>query len=108
MRADTFGYLQRSFAGVTSEVDAHEAREVGRTAARVAMAGDRPNGSIYIRRTGNGADYGATFEVTDLQNVAKETRDMPAEYLAGGNDVTDAFLEYARPLTGALPRLLPE
>lgn len=103
VRADTFGYLQRSFAGCVSEVDAREAREVGRTAVRIATAGDRPHGSIVIRRTGDGADYGATFEATDLQNVAKETKDMPDEFIRGGNDVTDAFLEYARPLTGGLP-----
>ena len=40
VRADTFGYLQRSFAGVTSSVDATEAREVGRTAVRHATAGE--------------------------------------------------------------------
>ena len=32
VRADTFGYLQRSFPGVYSEVDRLEAREVGRFA----------------------------------------------------------------------------
>jgi 6-phosphofructokinase 1 len=34
VRADTFGYLQRSFAGYVSEVDARESREVGRQAVR--------------------------------------------------------------------------
>jgi len=45
VRADTFGYLQRSFAGLASEVDAREAREVGRSGAH----GDRgrdPSGSM--------------------------------------------------------------
>ncbi len=105
VRADTFGYLQRSFAGFVSDVDAHEAREVGRTAVGIATAGDRPNGSIVIRRTGNGAKYGAAFEATDLGNVAKKTKDVPPEYIAGSNDVTDLFLEYARPLVGELPRM---
>jgi 6-phosphofructokinase 1 len=106
VRADTFGYLQRSFAGVVSEVDAAEAREVGRTAVRVATAGDTPHGSIVIRRTGSGPDdYGAAFEVTELKSVAKETRDLPEEFLAGDNDVSQAFLDYARPLTGELPVL---
>ena len=103
VRADTFGYLQRSFAGYVSEVDASEAREVGRTAARVAISGERPHGSVVMRRTGNGAEYGVAFETTELENVAKETKDMPDEFIAGTNDVTDAFLEYARPLVGKLP-----
>jgi 6-phosphofructokinase 1 len=103
VRADTFGYLQRSFLGVTSEVDAAEAREVGRTAVRTAL-GSTPHGSIVIERRGAGADYRAGYGCTDLKNVAKETRPMPAEHLAGDNDVTPAFLDYARPLVGRMPR----
>ena len=96
VRADTFGYLQRSFLGVVSEV--------GRTAVRVATAGDVPHGSIYIERLGEGADYRAAFRCTELKNVAKETRDMPEEFLLGDNDVSQAFLEYVRPLVGKMPR----
>lgn len=102
VRADTFGYLQRSFAGCVSEVDAREAREVGRTAVRVATAGDVPHGSIVMLRN-DGDEYSVRFEPTELKNVAKETRDLPEEYLAGSNDVTDAFLDYARPLVGRMP-----
>jgi 6-phosphofructokinase len=103
VRADTFGYLQRSFAGYVSEVDAAEAREVGRTAVRFATSGDVQHGSIFIRRTGEGSNYGAEFDVTELKNVAKETRDLPEEFLSGSNDVSEAFLEYVRPLVGTLP-----
>jgi 6-phosphofructokinase 1 len=52
VRADTFGYLQRSFPGLASEVDAREAREVGRVAARAAIAAKEASGSIAIRRIG--------------------------------------------------------
>lgn len=103
VRADTFGYLQRSFAGVYSEVDAAEAREVGRTAVRIATAGDVPHGSIVITRKGSGAKYEAGFEVTELKNVAKETRDLDPSFLKGVNDIADSFLDYARPLVGTLP-----
>ncbi|MEM7309880.1 MAG: 6-phosphofructokinase [Planctomycetota bacterium] len=104
VRADTFGYLQRSFLGVVSEVDAAEAREVGRTAVRVATSGERPHGSIVIERLGEGADYRAGFAATELKNVAKETRDLPEEFLAGDNDVSEAFLSYVRPLVGDMPQ----
>ncbi len=104
VRADTFGYLQRSFAGNASEVDAREAREVGRTAVRIATSGERPHGSIIIRRA-NQDPYEAVFEATDLSNVAKETRDMPDEFIQGSNDVTEAFMDYVRPLVGELPRM---
>jgi ATP-dependent phosphofructokinase / diphosphate-dependent phosphofructokinase len=102
VRADTFGYLQRSFAGCTSAVDAAEAREVGRTAVREALAGT-PHGSIAIRRLGEGAKYRAGFERVELSDVAKVTRPLEERFLAGDNDVSPAFLDYARPLVGPLP-----
>jgi len=103
VRADTFGYLQRSFAGYASEVDAHEAREVGRRAARAATEGEAPHGSVFIQRHGAVGEYEASFELTELQNVAKETRDMEEGFLAGTNDVDPSFLDYVRPLVGELP-----
>ena len=50
VRADTFGYLQRSFPGIASEVDAKEARMVGMLAVKEALKGKEPSGSIAIRR----------------------------------------------------------
>jgi 6-phosphofructokinase len=103
VRADTFGYLQRSFAGYASEVDAAEAREVGRRAVRAATSGEHPHGSVYIQRHDDGGAYRASFEVTELANVAKETRDMEEHFLAGDNDIAPAFLDYVRPLVGEMP-----
>ena len=105
VRADTFGYLQRSFAGVVSEVDAAEAREVGRTAVEVATRGEVPHGSIVIKRHGDGAEYSASFEATALSNVAKVTRELDPGYIRGDNDIDESFLTYAVPLAGELPRL---
>lgn len=103
VRADTFGYLQRSFPGVVSPVDAKEARAVGRTAVRLALKGEYHHGSVAIVRA-PGSDYAIQFEHTDLKNVAKETRPMEPALLAGDNDIAPAFLDYVRPLVGDLPR----
>jgi len=103
VRADTYGYLQRSFAGVVSDVDASEAREVGRTAVRAAVAGDAPHGTIVIRREGERGSYRARFERGELEDVAKVTRPLESRYLAGKNDIAPEFAEYARPLVGRLP-----
>jgi 6-phosphofructokinase 1 len=102
VRADTFGYLQRSFAGFASEVDAAEAREVGRRAARAATTGEVPHGSVYIAAERGGGEYRASFEVTELANVAKHTRDLDEGYIRGDNDIEPAFVEYVRPLVGEL------
>jgi 6-phosphofructokinase len=101
VRADTFGYLQRSFAGLQSSVDAAEARECGNQAVKFSM--NHESGSVAMIRTGDGVDYGVKYERTDLCNVAEKTKDMPADFInAQGNDVTDAFVKYALPLTGGL------
>jgi 6-phosphofructokinase 1 len=103
VRADTFGYLQRSYAGLQSRVDVDEARWCGRHAVQYAMEED--NGSVAIRRTGNGKDYAVELFRTELKNVAEHTKSMPDEFInAEGNGVTDAFIEYAMPLVGELPR----
>ncbi|TKJ35227.1 MAG: 6-phosphofructokinase [Planctomycetes bacterium B3_Pla] len=103
VRADTFGYLQRSYAGLQSSVDVEEARWCGRHAVQYAMQED--NGSVAIRRTGNGKDYAVDLFRTELKNVAEHTKSMPDEFInAEGNGVTDAFIEYAMPLVGELPR----
>jgi 6-phosphofructokinase len=104
VRADTFGYAQRSYAGAASEVDAREAREVGREAVRVATRTDTPHGSIAILRMSN-APYAVRYEAVELKLVARETRPMETALLRGDNDVSAAFVDYVRPLVGELPKL---
>ncbi len=103
VRADTFGYLQRSFAGMQSEVDANEARWCGRHAVQYAM--EEVSGSVAIKRVSNGQDYKIELFRTELSNVAERTKSLPDEYInAEGNGVTDEFIKYAMPLTGGLPK----
>ncbi len=104
VRADTFGYLQRSFPTVVSEVDAREAREVGAFAVRHAVKGDE-DGSVAIRRLAS-EPYASEYFITPLSTVARETRSMDDAFIhAEGNDVTAAWLDYLRPLVGELPRI---
>src|SRR5262249_47942380 len=102
VRSDTFGYLQRSFPGVISPVDAREARAVGRMALRLATGTKHAHGSVAILPVKDGPD-GVTLAPTELVNVAKETRPMEPGLLKGDNDVDPSFLEYVRPLVGELP-----
>jgi len=97
VRADTFGYLQRSFAGCTSDVDRREAREVGEFAVKQAIWGTG-NGSVAIRRTG---DYAVDYAWVKLDKVAAKTKVMADAFIApSGSDVTPAFRDYLRPLLG--------
>jgi 6-phosphofructokinase 1 len=102
VRSDTFGYIQRCWPE-QSEVDAREARGVGRFAAELAASGN-VDGSIAIKRTSApGEQYTSEFVRVELSDVAAKTRHMPEEFLDGHNDVSKAFLEYATPLVGELP-----
>ncbi len=105
VRADTFGYIQRCFPDA-SEIDQREARGAGRFAARLAASGD-VDGSVAIIRTstpGPDEHYASEFRRIDLGEVAAKTRHMPQEFIQGSNDVSEAFLDYARPLVGELPQ----
>jgi ATP-dependent phosphofructokinase / diphosphate-dependent phosphofructokinase len=98
VRGDTFGYLQRSFVGCVSSIDRREAREVGEVAIQLATSGDL-DGSIAIERIGN---YAVDYRLVPLADVAHKTRVMPDMFIAdSGNDVTEAFHDYLRPLIGA-------
>ncbi len=98
IRSDTFGYLQRSFFGCVSDVDQHEAREVGERAVQFALWHNM-DGSVTIHRTGF---YSVDYRLSRLDEIAAKTRRMPNEFITEeGNDVTDAFIFYVRPLLGS-------
>lgn len=98
VRSDTFGYLQRSFLGCVSDVDQREAREVGEKAAQFAIW-DNVDGSIVIKRIG---DYAVDYKLVPLEMIAAKTKHMPMEFInEERNGVTQAFINYVRPLAGS-------
>ncbi len=103
VRADTFGYLQRSFPGLAvSEVDAREARMVGRVAVEYSKDPANREGSIAMqRKAGGGYEIETIF--TSIKNVARDTKHLADEYIKGGNDITQAFIDYAKPIVGPMP-----
>ena len=104
VRADTFGYLQRSFPGIASKVDQAEGRAAGAAAVKAALKGKLTKGTIAIVRK-PGKTYAVAFEPQPIANAAKYTRSVPDAFIAAnGHDVTKAFLAYARPIVGDLPR----
>ena len=106
VRADTFGYLQRSFPTIISEIDAQEARQGGAYAVRSMVEGLEPSGSVAIRRHDRDGQYTSEMFLTSLASVAGHTRKMPPEFIAdSGCDVAPAFFDYALPLLGELPEL---
>ena len=109
VRADTFGYLQRSFPGVASEVDVDEAGMAGYAAVQAALLASKGTEGVPVKGTigigrAKGKKYRPEFFALPAQAAAKYTRSVPDKFIAkNGHDVTKAFLDYARPLVGELP-----
>ena len=100
VRADTFGYLQRSFLADVSSVDAEEAERVGQHA--VVASKEKQSGSVVLKRQLSDT-YFCDVDVVDLHKVAKYTKDMPKEFIEKDKPyVTNEFFEYAMPLTGGI------
>jgi 6-phosphofructokinase 1 len=100
VRADTFGYLQRSFLADVSSVDAEEAERVGQHA--VVASKEMQSGSVILKRQFS-ESYFCDVDVVDLHKVAKYTKDMPEEFIQQDKPyVTNEFFEYAMPLTGGI------
>ena len=100
VRADTFGYIQRSFLADVSEVDAEEAERVGQHA--VVASKSFSSGSIILKRELSD-EYKCAVDVVDLEKVAKNIKIMPNDFLEDEKPyVTNEFFEYAMPLTGGI------
>ena len=97
------GTIQRSFVWAVSESDAREAEMVGRAAVSAARAGMRDVIVTLERR--NSPDYACDTGFAPLEAVGGKSRLMPAEFLSPKeNFVTDAFIDYLKPLVGDIPR----
>ncbi len=101
VRADTFGYLQRAFMGIASNVDGREARRSGFLAAAYALSGDR-DGSITINRVSDDP-YDVEYGIVDLAEIAAKTKLLDTKYVIDGCDIDQSYHTYAFPLTGGLP-----
>ncbi len=104
VRADTFGYLQRSFPSIVSSSDAHEARLCGRMAVQYAISSPQglSSGSVAIKRVSE-EPYKADYFPTALTNVARQTKPLDTSFVVDGCDINTAFIRYAKPLVGPLP-----
>lgn len=129
VRADTLGYMQRSFLGVVSDIDAEEARFAGEFGVKKAVSGENVRDfsvvmecvergcgeskcteagcsdsaycdALSVLRFKNG--YTVRFRTVDIEEVAAKTKLMSDEFInSAGNHVTDAFINYATPLIGS-------
>ncbi len=111
MICDTYGWrgefqvaesLQMCAADRVSRTDVDEAHMAGRRAVELADSGTTGVMVTLVRE--DGPDYKCTTGTVPLSEVAAHSKPLDDKYInEAGNFVTDAFLEYARPLVGELP-----
>ena len=95
--------LQMSAADRAVKLDYDEAYNAGREAVRLASGGT--SGVMVTIERNQGATYASRFGTIALKKVAINARPMDSKYIDDENlFVTKAFLNYAAPLVGELPR----
>lgn len=98
-RFDKPGDLQRMASFCVSEVDREEAYLVGQAGVQAALAGETDK-MVTLQRQDE-PRYHCTTALAELSEVANVQRLLPEHFLDEQSSmVTDAFLNYARPLIG--------
>jgi ATP-dependent phosphofructokinase / diphosphate-dependent phosphofructokinase len=105
-RSNIPGTDQRHSMAYASAVDLDEAYNVGRKAVELAAA--RQSGFMATILRNPGPAYSVRYDKVPLTEVANSERAFPRDWIAaGGHDVTDDFVRYAKPLVGDGPISLP-
>jgi 6-phosphofructokinase len=98
-RGNVPGTDQRHAIVYASTVDLDEAYRVGQKAVLLAL--ERQNAHMATLLRDPGPIYAVRYDRVPLPVVANSERTFPKNWIsASGNDVTDEFLAYARPLIG--------
>ena len=96
-RCNILGSTQRAAMHCASKTDADEAYMVGETAVRCALA-DKSGIMVTLDRIGDDP-YECVCGETPLNTVANLEKKVPREWInEAGNDVTEDFIRYCRPL----------
>lgn len=100
-RSEKPGLAGRSSIAWQSEVDREEARETGEMALRLAVQG-KSGIMVGIERAETpDQSYETRFIEIPIDQVMMYEKTLPAEYInERGNDVTEAFSKWCRPLVG--------
>jgi 6-phosphofructokinase 1 len=89
----------------SSSVDLEEAYRCGIEAVRLAEKGET-GFMVSIKRVSN-TPYSIGFGKVPLKEVAVSAKPMPPEYFnTEGNNVSDQFIDYMKPLAGELPEFI--
>ena len=98
VRSIELNVCQRCSCAHLSRVDLDEAENAGIYAVQVALAGETGRMITFIRN--KSVPYELSYGTADVNIICNEEKPVPAEWITGdGSDISDEFIDYARPLT---------
>lgn len=104
VRSIELNVMQRCSSHIASLTDITEAKEIGETAVRAAMAGE--SGVMMIFRRISNNPYRVEIVTASVDGVANKEKLFPAEWInAEGNNVTVDALDYFLPLIQGEPEI---
>lgn len=93
------GTDQRNAIVYASNVDLEEAYKVGEKAVSIASEGESGYMATILRE--EASSYSVYYDKVPLEKVANSERSFPENWISDDHiDVTDDFIDYARPLIG--------
>lgn len=96
-RSVEINVLQRAASHFPSKTDLDESFKIGKKAVTYAMGG--VSGEMMIFKRADADNYKIEIGSMDIKLIANKEKKMPNDFInARGNDVTKAFIDYARPL----------
>ena len=90
---------QRCSASMMSLTDQQEAIAAGRFGVQAALNGETGKMISFIRKETSDGTYTMECGLEDVNVICNEEKTVPTEWITpDGSDVTEAFINYARPL----------
>ena len=81
VRADTFGYMQRSFLGCSSEVDKKEAMLIGKKAFDYSLNSKKSFSVSIIPRNKFSLPYSVKYGTNALSDIAAKTKYLDKKFI---------------------------
>ena len=105
-RAVELSTLQRCASHIASATDISESFKVGEAAVKAAAEGE--SGKMALLKRASNNPYICVTDTADVREIANLAKEVPRSMInENGDNVTDEFIEYARPLIeGELSQLM--
>ena len=109
VRSVELNVSQRCSGMAVSAVDVEEAAQAGSWGVQAALAGETGKMIAFVRVSAEGEDYRMECRTVDVNLVCNQEKPVPMEWITGdGNDISDAFIQYVRPLIQGEPQRVME